>query len=153
VLARKGRECERWLCDARFFDHRVRESGEAIKLSPLFSFLEASRQTGLMTRLELIRLIGDVLRQLDNLKTNQSPGDLNGPILTELRNALAKQQLQLAISDLDEGTPAFLKTIEDILAFHAKLHGAIGSADKGVALVDNVKHFVKALDALVESRH
>jgi len=106
-----------------------------------------------MTRVELIRLIGDVLRQLDNLKTNQSPDDLNGPVLTELRNALAKQQLKFAISHLDEGTPAFLKAIADILASNAKLHGAIGSADKGVLLIDNVKHFVKAVDALVEGRH
>ncbi|HVS83500.1 MAG TPA: hypothetical protein VHE60_17355 [Pyrinomonadaceae bacterium] len=105
-----------------------------------------------MTRVELIRLIGDVLRQLDNLKTNQSPDDLDGPVLTELRNALAKQQLKLAISHLDEGTP-LLKAIADILAANAKLHGAIGSADKGVVFVDNVKHFVKAVDALVEGRH
>ena len=106
-----------------------------------------------MTRVELIRLIGDVLRQLDGLKTNQSPDDPSRSILVELRNTLAKQQLTLAIRDLDEGTPAFLKAIEDILASNAEMDGAIGSADKGVVPVDNVKHFVKAVDALVESRH
>ena len=102
-----------------------------------------------MTRVELIRLIGDVLRQLDNLKTNQSPDDLNGPVLTELRNALAKQQLKFAISHLDEGTPAFLKAIADILASN----GAIEPADNGIALIDKLKCFGKALDGLVESRY
>lgn len=105
-----------------------------------------------MTRGELIKLIGDVLRQLDNLKTNQSPDDPGRPVLADLRNALAKQQLKLAIGDFDEGTPDFLKATENILAFNAALIGAIGHADKGVLLVDNVKHLVKAVDALVESR-
>jgi len=106
-----------------------------------------------MTRVELIRLIGDVLRQLDGLKTNRSPEGLTHPILADLRNTLAKQQLKLAISELDEGTPAFLKAIEDILATKAELHGAIESANKNVALVDKLKCFVKTVDALVESRH
>jgi len=107
-----------------------------------------------MTRGELIRLIGDVLRHLDNLKTNQSPDDLCGPALTEFRNTLAKQQLKLAISHLDdEGTPESLKAIADILASSARLHRAIGSTHNGAVLVDSVKNFVKAVDALVESRH
>ncbi len=105
-----------------------------------------------MIRVELVRLIGDVLRQLDNLKTDRS-ADLSSAVLTEVRNALAKQQLKIAITDLDESTPAFLKAIEDILALNAKLHGAIGSADNGVALVDNLNSFVKTVDGLVKSWH
>jgi hypothetical protein len=105
-----------------------------------------------MTRVELIRLIGNVLRQLDNLKTNRS-ADLSGAVLTEVRNALARQQLKIAITDLDESAPAFVKAIEDILASNAELHGAIESADMGVAMIDNLKCFAKAVDGLVESRH
>jgi hypothetical protein len=105
-----------------------------------------------MTRVELVRLIGDVLRQLDNLKTDR-PADLSGAVLTEVRNALAKQQLKIAITDLDESAPAFFQAIEDILALNAKLHGAIESADNGMALVDNLKGFVKTVDGLVASRH
>lgn len=103
-----------------------------------------------MTKIELIRSIGDVLRQLDNFKTIQSPNDLSGPTLTELRNALAKQQLRLAITDFDESTPAFLKAGQDILACAASLHAAIDSAASGAALVDNVRRLVNAVDALVE---
>ena len=101
-----------------------------------------------MTRVELIRLIGDVLRQLDNLKTTR-PGDAS---LTEVRNALARQQLKIAITDLDEGTPAFLKAIEDILAANAELRGAIESTGRGNALVEKLKYFAKACNALVGSR-
>ena len=101
-----------------------------------------------MTKVELIRLIGDVLRQLDNLQTSRS-ADLNGDLLTEVRNALAKQQLKIAITDLDESTPAFVKAIEDILASN----GAIEPADEGIALIDKLKCFSKALDGLVESRY
>jgi hypothetical protein len=104
-----------------------------------------------MTRVELIRLIGDVLRQLDNLKTSRS-ADLSGAVLTEVRNALARQQLKIAITDLDENTPVFFKAIEDILAVNAELHGAIESADSRGALVDNLKSFAKTVDRLVESR-
>src|SRR5712691_8529375 len=101
-----------------------------------------------MTKVELIRLIGIVLRQLDNLQTNPS-ADLNGDSLAEVRSALAKQQLKIAITDLDESTPAFVKGIEDILASNAELHGAIEPADKGSALIDKLKCFGKALDGLV----
>jgi hypothetical protein len=103
-----------------------------------------------MTRVELIRLIGDVLRQLD-VKTDRS-ADLSGAIPTEVRNALASQQLKIAITDLDESTPAFFKASEDILALEAKLHAAAESADNGVALIDSLKRFVKTLDGLVTSR-
>ena len=105
-----------------------------------------------MTKVELIRLIGNVLRQLDNLQTNRS-ADLNGDLLTEVRSALAKQQLKIAMTDLDESTPAFAKGIEDILASNAELLRAIEPADNGIALIDKLTCFAKALDGLVESRY
>jgi len=104
-----------------------------------------------MTRVELVRLIGDVLRQLD-VKTDRSD-DLSGAVPSELRNALAKQQLKIAITDLDESTPAFFKASEDILALDTRLHAAAEFADNGVELVDSLKRFVKTLDALVTNRH
>lgn len=104
-----------------------------------------------MTRVELVRLVGDVLRQLD-LKTDRS-ADLRGAVPPEVRNALAKQQLKIAITDIDESTPAFFKASEDILALNASLHGASESPDNGLALVDNLKCFVKTVDGLVAGRH
>ena len=104
-----------------------------------------------MTRVELVKLIGVVLRQLDSLKTNGAAG--RGGAVLAARNALAKQQLKIAITDLDENTPAFSKATEDILALNATLHGAVEPADNGVALVDNLNGFAKTVDGLVESRH
>ena len=104
-----------------------------------------------MTRVELVRLIGDVLRQLD-MKTDRSD-DLSGAVPSEVRNALAKQQLKIAITDLDESTPAFFKASEDILALDARLHAGAESADNGMELVDSLKLFVRTLDGLVASRH
>ena|ERR1700674_5353382 len=104
-----------------------------------------------MTRVELVRLIGDVLRQLDSLKTNRSAGP-NGAVPPEVRSALAKQQLKIAITDLDESTPAFSKAIADIVALNSRLHGATESADNGVALVNNLKCFLKTVDGLLASR-
>jgi hypothetical protein len=60
--------------------------------------------------------------------------------------------LKIAITDLDESTPAFSKAIAEIVALDARLHGAIESADNGVALVDNLKCFVKTVDGLLASR-
>jgi|GEM_PF-4993175 len=105
-----------------------------------------------MTRVELVRLIGDVLRQLDNLKPNRS-ADPGGAVPLEVRNELAKQQLKIAITDLDESTPAFFKASEDILAMHARLHEALEAGDSAAALVDNLKSFVKTVDGLVAGRH
>jgi hypothetical protein len=105
-----------------------------------------------MTRVELIRLMGDVLRQLDALKTSQSQHDPSFALLTEVRNALAKQQLKLAISDLDEKSPAFRKVSEDILTFGSELR-SVGAPDDGDSLVDHLTSVVKAVDDLVEARH
>ena len=104
-----------------------------------------------MTRVELIRIIGGVLRQLD-LKRHRSadPGSAFPP---EVRHALAKQQLKIAITDLDESTPAFCKASEDILALDARLHDPIESTDNGMALVDKLEGFVKTVDGLVANRH
>ena len=104
-----------------------------------------------MTRVELVRLVGDVLRQLD-LKTDRS-ADLSSAVPPEVRNALAKQQLKIAITDLDENTPAFVKASEDILALDASLHGAVKSGDNVVGLVDNLKCFVKTVDGLIAGWH
>jgi hypothetical protein len=104
-----------------------------------------------MSRVELVRLIGDVLRQLD-VRTDRS-ADLSSAVPTEVRNALATQQLKIAITDLDESTPAFFKASEDILDLKSKLNGAIQSADDGLALVDSLKLFVETLDGLVTSGH
>jgi hypothetical protein len=104
-----------------------------------------------MSRVELVRLIGDVLRQLD-LKKDRS-ADLSRAVPTEVRNALAKQQLKIAITDLDESTPTFFKASEDILAIDARLRGAPESADNGVALVDSLRSLVRTLDGLVTSGH
>ena len=105
-----------------------------------------------MTRVELVRLIGDVLRQLDGLKTNHS-ADSNRAVPAEVRNALAKQQLKIAITDLDESTPAFFKASEDILALDVSLHGAVKSGDNVVGLADNLKCFVKTVDGLIAGWH
>ena len=105
-----------------------------------------------MTKAELIKLIGDVLRQLDRLKTDPAPEDSTRPALADLRVRLAKQQLMLAISDLDEKAPAFLRAIEGIPNFDGNLQEALGSAPDRVALVHNFTSFAKAVDALVESR-
>jgi len=104
-----------------------------------------------MSRVELVRLIGDVLRQLD-VRTDRS-AEPGGAVPTEVRNALATQQLKIAITDLDESTPAFFKASEDILALKSRLNGAIQSADNGLALVDSLNRLLETLDGLITSGH
>jgi len=121
--------------------------------SPLLTFNPHGAGRNIMTRVDLIRLIGDVLRQLDVLKNSQSQHNPSFAVLTEVRNTLAKQQLKLAISDLDEKTPEFLKASEDIMTFNSRLQEPISSKDAGVALVNHLTSFAKAVDTLVEGRH
>lgn len=121
--------------------------------SPLLTFDPHRGGRDVVTKVDLIRVIGDVLRLLDNLKANQSPGHIDCSVLTEVRITLAKQQLKLAISDLDEKTPAFLKASQDIMTFNGKLQEPISSKDDGLALVSHLTSFAKAVDALVEGPH
>src|SRR6266481_6600879 len=107
------------------------------KYSPLF-FDQRRAGPGVMTRAELIRLIGDVLRQLDALKATR-PTKPGGDALTEVRNTLAKNQLRIAITQFDESGPAFVKAVADILAASSELRGADESADNGVALIKKLQ--------------
>src|ERR1700730_702689 len=99
-----------------------------------------------MTKVDLIKLIGDVLRRLDSLRKSQSPDVSTRPVLDELRNTLAKQQLKLAINEFDEDAPAFRDATEKILAINTELHGAIERSGEAVVAIDDVKHFIRAVD-------
>lgn len=103
-----------------------------------------------MTRVEVIRSIGEVLRKLDGLRRNRVPDDPTQQNLDELRKLLARQQLSLAINHSDEDTTAFRNAIREFEAINAELTRAMAT-DNAVIPVSIVERLTKVNSMLIET--
>lgn len=101
-----------------------------------------------MTKVELIKLIGEILREVDAVGRLQPPNDFTRVVLDELRATLAKQQLRMAIHHVDQNTPVFHEATREIELMGAELRQAVGSTEQKTIRVDALRRFVKAVGTL-----
>lgn len=102
-----------------------------------------------MTRVELIKSIGEALRNLDHLRTRRPADDSISRKLNELRNTLARQQLTLAINDFDEDAAAFFEATREIEMLSAELAAATSRPDPDNIRIDTLERLVRAVDSVV----
>ena len=102
-----------------------------------------------MTRLELIKLIGDVLTKLDVLRGSLLPDAPDRLDLDRLRRQLDRKQLQLVQNQFDENTQKFQNAIERLEAVNKELKKTINDVEKVAATIANLKRFVKAVDEII----
>jgi len=102
-----------------------------------------------MTRLELIKLIGDVLTRIDVLRGSLSPGEPNRIALDGIRKDLDASQLQLSKNQFDDNTQAFIKATAELDAINADLQETIKSINKVAETLTNLKRLVAAVDGIV----
>ena len=102
-----------------------------------------------MTRLELIKLIGDVLTKLDVLRGSLMPDDPARRELNRLRKQLDGSQLKLVQTQFNENTKAFLQATAELEAINKDLKKTLTSVEKLVTTITNLKRFVAAVNGIV----
>lgn len=102
-----------------------------------------------MTRLELIRLIGDVLTRVDVSRGSLSSDEPNRDELDDLRRKLDRMQLKLARNEFDDNTEAFQQAAEELEIINRSLRRTINDIERLVTTIQNLRRFVAAVNNIV----
>ena len=102
-----------------------------------------------MTRLELIRLIGDVLTKVDVLRGSLPADNADRDELDRLRRKLDRFQLKLAQEEFEANTPVFQQAVDDLAAINRSLRRTINEIDQFVTTMQNLRRFVDAVNRIV----
>ena len=104
-----------------------------------------------MSRLELIKLIGDVITELDILRGSLNPNDIRRHDLDEIRKRLDSRQLQLAKNQFNDNTMVFREVTSSLTGINAEIKGTINDLNAFVDTIDNLRRFVSAIDEVMQS--
>lgn len=102
-----------------------------------------------MTRLELIKLLGDVLKRLDVLGGSLLPTDPSQSEISRLRKKLDRMHLQLVKDDFDESTADFQAAADELATVNNSLRKTINDIDKLVTTIETLKDFVNVVNKIV----
>ena len=102
-----------------------------------------------MTRLELIKLIGDVLKRLDVLGGSLLPTDPSQSEISRLRKKLDRMQLQLVKDDFDDSTAAFQAATDKLAIVNESLRKTINDIDRLVTIIETLKDFVNVVNKII----
>jgi hypothetical protein len=99
-----------------------------------------------MTRLELIKAIGDVLAGVDVSRGSVAPNAPGRADLDLLREKLDKRQLQLVLWRWNENTKAFQDAALKLEEANTELKRTIADLKKTATTVENLRRVVAAID-------
>ena len=102
-----------------------------------------------MTRTELITTIGEVLLRLDKLRKDSMLDERTRPALIRVRNALAKQQMLLAIEDFQENPTALPAIAKRFQIISTELRRVLDPAEIRNIPPENLEQLVVAVDSLI----
>lgn len=102
-----------------------------------------------MTRLELIKLIGDILTKVDVLRGGLLPDEPDRLTLDRLRKKLDGMQLQLVKEQFDDSTAAFQSATEELTAVNKSLRKTINDIDKLVTTIETLKNFINVVNKII----
>ena len=98
-----------------------------------------------MTQLEVIRMIGDVLTEIDVTVGSLMPGDPDLTRLQDLRRLLDSRQLMLSRQVFDDNTRQFLQAAAELQVVNDEIRGKIRKVDDMVTAIRNVTKFLDAV--------
>jgi hypothetical protein len=104
-----------------------------------------------MTRLDVIRMIGDMLTEIDVKVGSLMPGDPNIVQLQDLRRLLDSRQLMLARQAFDDNTPRFQAAAERLRAVNREVRAQLDELDAVVAVIGNVTRFLDEVTSFMTS--
>ena len=98
-----------------------------------------------MTQLEVIRMIGDVLTEIDVAVGSLVPGDPDLTALQDLRRLLDSRQLVLSRQVFDDNTASFQQAAAELKAVNDNIQGTIRRIDEMAKVIENVTRFLGAV--------
>jgi hypothetical protein len=104
-----------------------------------------------MSRLELIKVIGDVITELDILRGSLNPNDIRRHDLDEIRKRLDSRQLQLAKNQFNDNTAVFKEVTSSLAGINAEIKGTLNDLTAFVDTIDNLRRFVSAIDEVMQA--
>jgi Glu-tRNA(Gln) amidotransferase subunit E-like FAD-binding protein len=104
-----------------------------------------------MSRLELIKLIGDVITELDILRGSLNPNDIRRHDLDEIRKRLDSRQLQLAKNQFNDNTMVFQEVTSSLIGINAEIKGTLNDLNAFVDTIDNLRRFISAIDEVMQA--
>lgn len=106
--------------------------------------------TGSMTRLELIRLIGDVIVKVDELRSTLDRENPNRIILDNIRDELDTIQRKLVRSIINDNTGEFKSLTNSLKKINKELRETIDDADKIAQNLETLVKFVGVIQKIAE---
>jgi hypothetical protein len=106
-----------------------------------------------MTQLEVIRMIGDVLTEIDVAVGSLKPGDPDMIRLQDLRQLLDARQLILSRQAFDDNTARFREGAERLRAVNLEIKGSIKRIDDTIAAIHNVERFLDSVTSFLSTIH
>jgi len=103
-----------------------------------------------ISRHELIRLIGNVLTDIDVLSAHFDPGTTNRLQLNDLRNQLDLAQRKLVRSALNENTQTFNDLTDNLKKINDDLSTTINDVNKVATNLETLVRFVGAVQKIAE---
>ena len=98
-----------------------------------------------MTQLDVIRMIGDRLTEIDVTVGSLMPSDPNLQKLQDLRQLLDARQLILSRALIDDSTPRFRDAADRLRAVNRETSGSLQDIDDMVVMIANVTRFLDAV--------
>jgi hypothetical protein len=106
-----------------------------------------------MTQLEVIRMIGDVLTEIDVAVGSLMPGDPDMIRLQDLRQVLDARQLMLSRQVFDDNTTRFREAAARLQAVNLEIKGTIRQIDDMIAVIHNVERFLDSVTSFLSTIH
>jgi len=98
---------------------------------------------------ELVAIIGDVLTDLDYLRTNTTLSPERKQDLDELRDRLDAAQLKLVRDDFEADTAAIQTATQEVKGANEKIRKTIERVDKFASNIETVAKIVSIVERLV----
>ncbi len=102
-----------------------------------------------MTQLDVIRMIGDVLTEIDVAVGSLLPDDPDLVRLQDLRRLLDARQLALSRQIFQDNTELFQSAATRLKAVNDEIRGSIRQVDDLVAVISNVTRFVDGVTSFM----
>ena len=102
-----------------------------------------------MTKLDLLRLIGDVLTKIDTAIGDLLPSDPNQRRLQDLRILLDDRQRQLAGQVFDENSQAFQDATQQLQGASAAITASVQSLQSTENTINTISGFLNSVTSLL----